>query len=100
MARNRRPSNQMLRLLRALAARPQQWRYGYDLMKETRLLSGTVYPLLMRLNDQGLVEAEWREPVQPGRPPRHAYRLTASGLALAHAAEENPPVRVAKALPA
>lgn len=52
-------------------------------MKETGLLSGTLYPLLMRMTDQGLVEAEWREPAQPGRPARHAYRLTAAGLALA-----------------
>ena len=52
-------------------------------MKETGLLSGTLYPLLMRMTDQGLVEAEWREPAQPGRPARHAYRLTAAGFALA-----------------
>jgi DNA-binding PadR family transcriptional regulator len=52
-------------------------------MKETGLSSGTLYPLLMRMTDQGLVEAEWREPAQPGRPARHAYRLTAAGFALA-----------------
>ena len=52
-------------------------------MKETGLSSGTLYPLLMRMTDQGLVEAEWREPAQPGRPARHAYRLTAAGFAFA-----------------
>lgn len=76
----------MLLLLEALSAHEQQWRHGYDLMKETGLLSGTLYPLLMRMTDQGLVEAEWREPAQLGRPARHAYRLTAAGLALARAA--------------
>lgn len=81
--RSRRPSKQMLILLEALSARSQEWRHGYDLMKETGLLSGTLYPLLMRMTDQGLVEAEWREPAQPGRPARHAYRLTAEGVALA-----------------
>ena len=85
MPRNRRPSKQMLLLLEALSAHAQQWRHGYDLMKETGLLSGTLYPLLMRMTDQGLVEAEWREPALPGRPARHAYRLTAAGAALAHA---------------
>ena len=85
MGRTRRPSKQMLLLLEALSAQSQQWRHGYDLMKETQLLSGTLYPLLMRMTDQGLVEAEWREPIQLGRPPRHAYRLTASGLELARA---------------
>ena len=83
MATNRRPSKQMVRLLDALSPSPREWRHGYDIMKETGLLSGTLYPLLMRMTDQGLVEAEWREPAQPGRPPRHAYRLTAQGLALA-----------------
>jgi DNA-binding PadR family transcriptional regulator len=70
----------MLLLLGALSGR--QWCHGYDLMKETGLLSGTLYPLLMRMTDQGLVEAEWREPAQAGRPARHAYRLTADGYAL------------------
>lgn len=83
MVRNRQPSVQMRTLLAAMSARRQQWRHGYDLMKETGLSSGTLYPLLMRMTDQGLVEAEWREPSQPGRPARHAYRLTAAGFALA-----------------
>ena len=86
MTRGRRPSKQLRALLRALSVRPQEWRHGYDIMKETGLLSGTLYPLLMRMSEQGLVEAEWREPAQPGRPARHAYRLTAAGLALASAA--------------
>ncbi|WP_294330358.1 PadR family transcriptional regulator [uncultured Sphingomonas sp.] len=92
MGRNRRPSKQMLRLLEALAAHPQQWRHGYDLMKETGLLSGTLYPLLMRMTDQGLVDAEWRAPEQLGRPARHAYRLTAAGVAFAQSAVPDPPL--------
>jgi PadR family transcriptional regulator, regulatory protein PadR len=81
--RKRSPSPQMLLLLDALSTRAQQWRHGYELMKQTGLKSGTLYPLLMRMTDQGLVEAEWLPPEQPGRPPRHAYRLTGDGLALA-----------------
>jgi DNA-binding PadR family transcriptional regulator len=80
----------MLKLLDALSATPQEWRHGYDIMKETGLFSGTLYPLLMRMTDQGLVEAEWREPAQPGRPARHAYRLTAPGLALARTTNDTP----------
>jgi DNA-binding PadR family transcriptional regulator len=49
----------------------------------TGLRSGTVYPLLIRLHDQGLLEAEWQPPESPGRPPRHVYRLTAAGLRVA-----------------
>lgn len=91
--RNRRPSPQMRSLLARLYAHAPAARHGYDLMKETGLASGTLYPLLMRMTDQGLVEAEWHPPVQPGRPPRHAYRLTAAGLALARdlAAEDGLP---------
>jgi DNA-binding PadR family transcriptional regulator len=86
---SRRPSKQMLTLLGTLAVRPRDWRHGYEIMKETGLLSGTLYPLLMRMTDQGLVEAEWREPAQPGRPARHAYRLTEAGIALAQAAGDD-----------
>jgi PadR family transcriptional regulator, regulatory protein PadR len=85
----------MLMLLEALSAKTQQWRHGYDLMKETGLSSGTLYPLLMRMADKGLIEAEWHEPARPGRPARHAYRLTAAGIALAQEAE-----RPGAALPA
>jgi PadR family transcriptional regulator PadR len=85
MTRSRTPSPQTLAVLEALLAQPQAWRHGYDLARETGLKSGTLYPLLMRLSDQGLLEAEWRAPLQPGRPPRHAYRLTGKGLAVANA---------------
>ena len=83
MPRKRRPSKQMRRLIAALDARPRAWRHGYDLMKETGLSSGTLYPILMRMTEHALVEAEWRNPAQRGRPPRHAYRLTAKGIAFA-----------------
>ncbi|KPF49106.1 transcriptional regulator [Novosphingobium sp. AAP1] len=93
MKRTRRPSHQMLTLLQSLAAQAPDWWHGYELMKATGLASGTIYPLLMRMTDQGLVEAEWRAAEAPGRPPRHVYRLTATGLRLAHehAKGENAP---------
>jgi len=84
MTRVRTPSSQTRAVLEALFARPQAWRYGYDLSKETGLKSGTLYPLLIRLSEQGLLEAEWRPSLQPGRPPRHAYRLTSQGRSLAN----------------
>jgi DNA-binding PadR family transcriptional regulator len=62
---------------------PRAWQYGYELSKQTDLSSGTLYPLLMRLSDQGLLESQWQEPERPGKPPRHAYRLTSNGLAFA-----------------
>jgi DNA-binding PadR family transcriptional regulator len=81
--RKRGLSPQATRLLLELAAAPRTWRHGYDLARETGLRSGTLYPLLMRLSDRGLLEAEWRPPDQAGRPARHVYRLAPSGLALA-----------------
>ncbi len=83
MPRSPNASRQTRAVLSALAAQPHAWRHGYDLSRETGLKSGTLYPLLIRLADQGLLEAQWRAPLQPGRPARHAYRLTESGLALA-----------------
>ena len=54
MARDRRPSKQMLALVRELYAQAPEWSHGYDLMKSTGILSGTLYPLLMRMTDQAL----------------------------------------------
>ena len=90
----------MILLLRELSTGGRQWRHGYDLMKTTSLLSGTLYPLLMRMTEQGLVEAQWLEPAQSGRPARHAYRLTAKGASTAQAAFIPQPAGRARALPA
>src|SRR5450755_4932048 len=76
-------SRQTHLLLAALLEQPRTWRHGYELAKETGLKSGTLYPLLMRLSDQGLLDALWKDSDQPGKPPRHMYRPTAAGLALA-----------------
>lgn len=75
-----RMSRQTLALLGAFLTQPREWRYGYDLSRETALKSGTLYPILMRLNKRGWLETRWVEPDSPGRPPRHIYRLTADGL--------------------
>jgi PadR family transcriptional regulator PadR len=58
-------------------------RYGYDLMKAAKLQSGTLYPMLARLQDQGLVTSEWEADAQPGRPPRKYYKLTGEGARIA-----------------
>ena len=81
---SRRPgfSDQTLSVLAVLCAQPSQWCHGYALAKQTRLKSGTLYPILIRLADRGLVEARWQDQPEPGRP-RHLYRLTADGLAAA-----------------
>jgi DNA-binding PadR family transcriptional regulator len=76
-------SAQTLSVLAALCDEPSQWQHGYALAKQTGLKSGTLYPILIRLADRGLVEACWQDEPEPGRPRRHLYRLTAAGLASA-----------------
>ncbi len=79
MPRRRDSSPQTLRLLDTLAAEPDRWWYGYELHRRLGLQSGTLYPMLIRLAERGLLEARWEQPVRAGRPPRHLYRLTAEG---------------------
>jgi PadR family transcriptional regulator PadR len=76
-------STQTLAVLTALTTEPSTWRHGYDLAGETDLKSGTLYPILIRLADRGLVEARWEDEQPAGRPRRHLYRLTSDGLAVA-----------------
>ena len=83
MTRNRRPSAQTTAVVLALAERPTAWRYGYELCQELGLKAGSMYPILMRLADRGLLETAWETDSPAGRPPRHLYRLTGPGRALA-----------------
>ncbi len=83
-----RASKQTLKLLAALTARAASWHYGYALSRETGLQSGTLYPILMRLEERGWLETHWEAPQALGekrssRPPRHMYRLTTGGRAWA-----------------
>jgi len=86
---SRRHSDQTQAVLSELAADPTTGRYGYELSKATGLASGTLYPILMRLEQRGLLEARWEVSTRP----RHVYRLTRDGLAAAKA------VRAGAALP-
>jgi PadR family transcriptional regulator PadR len=69
------------RVLRALLEDPAARRYGYDLMKAAQLASGTLYPLLTRLEGEGLVTSHWETPEEGGEAlrPRKYYLLTAGG---------------------
>jgi PadR family transcriptional regulator, regulatory protein PadR len=55
--------------------------YGAELGLRTRLPSGTVHPILARLEGLGWVTSRWEDvdPVTAGRPARRYYRLTADG---------------------
>jgi len=72
-------SPETLLVLERFLERPTEWRYGYELSRVTGLKSGTLYPILMRLEKHTLLEARWVA-TQDGVPPRHTYRLTPNGL--------------------
>ena len=72
-------SPQTIRVLAQLLKRRNEWHYGYALTRQTGLPSGTLYPILIRLAEQGWLETKWTEPDRPGVPPRHTYRLTNAG---------------------
>ncbi len=74
-----RVSPQTIQVLDTFLQSPKDWRYGYDISRDTGLKSGTLYPILMRLADHKLLETCW-ETTEPGKPPRHMYRLTPNGL--------------------
>jgi PadR family transcriptional regulator len=75
-------SSQTLSVLDAFLGAPKEWRYGYDISRDTGLKSGTLYPILMRLAERKLLDTSW-EIVEAGKPPRHLYRLTPDGMQFA-----------------
>ncbi len=74
-----------------LQALTQGFAYGFEIMRATHLPSGTVYPLLRRLEASGMLDSRWEDAEQAheeGRPPRKYYEATAEGRgALAEARE-------------
>jgi PadR family transcriptional regulator PadR len=70
---------------------PGRTRYGLEISREIGLASGTIYPILARLERIGWLLSEWEQidPAAEGRPPRRRYRLTATGEVAARASVEN-----------
>ena len=75
-------------VLRALLADPAEERYGVEIGRVAGLPSGTVHPILARLEGVGWLTSRWEEidPRAEGRPARRYYRLTPDGLELARGA--------------
>jgi PadR family transcriptional regulator, regulatory protein PadR len=74
------------RVLQVFLDDPTVARYGYDLMRAAKIQSGTLYPMLTRWAEEGLVESEWEHAADTernGRPPRKFYRLTGAGVRVA-----------------
>lgn len=76
----RRLSITTVRVMQAIAG---GYQYGFDIIDQTELPSGTVYPALGRLERDGLVKSSWEDEQDAhaeGRPARRYYRLTAPGV--------------------
>ena len=67
--------------------------YGFDIMEETGLSSGTIYPALDRLERLGYARSEWEDAAvaqREKRPPRRYFRITRDGaLELQNALERH-----------
>jgi PadR family transcriptional regulator PadR len=75
-------------VLEVLLAEPERERYGLEIGDAAELRSGTVHPILVRLEGVGWLQSRWEDidPRAEGRPPRRYYRLTADGARAAQAA--------------
>ncbi|HEY2340045.1 MAG TPA: PadR family transcriptional regulator [Steroidobacteraceae bacterium] len=83
--RDVRMSLQTLRVLDAFLENPADELAGADVQKRSGLASGTLYPILLRLESAGWFISRWEsiDPSSVGRPRRRLYRLTPNGLARA-----------------
>jgi PadR family transcriptional regulator, regulatory protein PadR len=76
----------MARVLKIFLEDPTQPRYGFELMKLTGMASGSLYPMLARLEEAGWL-IRGKEDIDPraaGRPPRLHYRITGAAATAAH----------------
>jgi len=82
MGNEPRITTQTLKVLTVLMSRTQDDVSGADIGRSTNLASGTLYPILMRLEDAGWVESRWEtdSPQELGRPRRRFYKITGVGM--------------------
>jgi DNA-binding PadR family transcriptional regulator len=75
-----------LAVLRALSENPTEEMYGLQICAAAGLPSGTIHPILARLEGAGWLESSWEDidPGTEGRPRRRYYRLSPAGAARAH----------------
>jgi PadR family transcriptional regulator len=80
----------MLKVLSILLDEPTTLHYGLDLSQRAELATGTIYPILTRLEQAGWIDSSWEDadPSDLGRPRRRLYRLTGAGAEFAARAVE------------
>ncbi|MGH3936297.1 MAG: PadR family transcriptional regulator [Pseudonocardiaceae bacterium] len=91
-------------VLRVLLAEPTQEMYGLQICRNAGLPSGTIHPILARLEGCGWLESRWEDidPVTEGRPRRRYYRLSGKGAECARtelARVHTPPALVSRLRP-
>ncbi len=81
-------TTQTLKVLRPFLENPTGEIAGIDVIRSSRLASGTAYPIMLRLERHKLLTSRWEEgdPVQLGRPRRRYYKITPRGMATARQA--------------
>jgi PadR family transcriptional regulator len=81
-------TQQSLRVLRLFSEDHRRPLAGADIMKATGLASGTLYPILLRFENYGLLESDWEHgtATRLGRPRRRFYSITLEGRAVAREA--------------
>ena len=84
------------RVLEALLADPSRERYGLELSKSAGIAHGTMYGILVRLEDWGWLENRLEYSTGRAAPPRRYYRLTSHGAQRAHAALQEVDARASR----
>lgn len=81
MKQKRALSRTALEVLAAFLKSSAEPKYGLQLMNETGIQAGSLYPILQRFEDQGWIEAHWEDidPSREGRPRRRYYSITGVG---------------------
>jgi PadR family transcriptional regulator, regulatory protein PadR len=104
MTRGPRMTLQTQMVLRQALLEPNREWYGLEMVQATSLPTGTVYPIITRLEQAGWITSRWESPAEQAedaqaRPRRRYYRLTEDGaetarlaLAAAHANRATTPV--------
>jgi PadR family transcriptional regulator PadR len=101
--KERRMSSQTAAVLGLFVHQPESEIYGREIVKETGIPSGSLYPILHRLGERGFLLANWESleiATQAGRRPRLMYRLDPRGAEQALAAlDASKHAQVTNALP-
>ena len=81
-------THQSLKVLQVFLESPRGAYSGADIRRKTRLFSGTLYPILLRFEEAGILKSSWEnaDPRQLGRPRKRLYKITGHGIKVANEA--------------